>query len=311
MRIVPLACLLALLLVPASADARYRAPCRPGDGGPKCFWWKAKVRLVADGDTIRVKIPGEGVHDIRFTGINAMEIRRYSHHRERRRGACHAVAATDFVDDLVGGTVYLAAQRISSRSGHRLRRTVWVRRGGKLVDVAAAELAAGLALWLPNKEEWAHNGEYLALAKAALAAKTALYNPIACGVGPFQDVPLRVTVRWDAASDDGHHLNSEWIDVHNDGLRAVPLAGWFVRESALRRDPGHRQPGHVFPKGAVAPAHGKVRVHVGRGKDGARNFYWGLREPIFENVKGPPTFMADGAYLFDPDGDLRAGTIYG
>jgi hypothetical protein len=211
----------------------------------------------------------------------------------------------------VGRTVYLAAQRLSSRSGHRLRRTVWVKRGGRLVDVAAAELAAGLALWLPNKEEWAHNGEYLRLAKAALAARTALYNPVACGVGPAQDVPLRVTVRWDAASDDGHHLNSEWIDVHNDGLRDVPIGGWFVRESALRRDPHHRQPGHVFPARAVLPAGGKVRVRVGCGKDRARNFHWCLHEPIFENVKGPPTFMADGAYLFDGDGDLRAGQIYG
>src|SRR4051812_26655136 len=180
----------------------------------------------------------------------------YPNYRDGRRGPCHAVAATNFVDHLVGGTAYLAAQRVSSRSGHRLRRTVWVKRGGRFVDVAAAELQAGLALWLPNKEEWAHNGEYLQLAKAALAAQANLYDPDSCRPGPAQDVPLRVTVRWDAVSDDGNHLNSEWVDVHNDGRRDVSLGGWFVRESALRRDPRHRQPGHVFPARAVVPAGG-------------------------------------------------------
>src|SRR4051794_17870713 len=109
--------LLALFLaalIPATASAARKAPCIPGDqSSPQCLWWNAKVTLVADGDTIRAKVAGVGVADVRFIGINAMELHHYSHSAKARRGDCMGVPAANFIDKLIKGShrrVRLAAQ---------------------------------------------------------------------------------------------------------------------------------------------------------------------------------------------------------
>src|SRR3954464_7765401 len=93
----------ALLAVTAApARAAWRAPCVPGTKSPACTWWNARTTFVADGDTIRVQLAGERrISTIRFTGINAMELHRYSAKASRRRGDCHGVAATALVDHLI------------------------------------------------------------------------------------------------------------------------------------------------------------------------------------------------------------------
>jgi hypothetical protein len=48
---------------------------------------------------------------------------------------------------------------------------------------------------------------------------------------------------------------------------------------------------------------------VGRGINTATTLYWGLKRPAFENVRSDRG-IGDGAYLFDPQGDLRAWMIY-
>lgn len=309
-----LAILAALVAVPATADAAWKAPCRPGAAGsPTCTWWNARVTFVEDGDTIRAEIAGGGLRDIRFTGINAMELKVYSHTASRRRGDCHGVAATALVDRAITrsrGRVRLAAQSPSSASGRRLRRSVWVQRAGRWVDLAALELAAGQALWLPNGVEYAHNREYAVLAARAAAAQRNLYDPDSCGAGPDADVPLRVSVNWDADGNDERDLNGEWVDVRNLGVRDVDLSRWFVRDSWLRRDPGRREPGHVFAPGTILPAGRTLRLRIGCGPDSALEQHWCQRGSVFENVTGAPRDLGDGAYLFDPDGDLRASFIY-
>jgi hypothetical protein len=59
----------------------------------------------------------------------------------------------------------------------------------------------------------------------------------------------------------------------------------------------------TFPRGTVVPPGATVTVHVGTGPSSGLTFHWGLRETIFQNI-------GDGAYLFDPDGDLRAAMVY-
>src|SRR3954451_19717103 len=170
---------LGLLLVSPAAHAAWRAPCVPGSAGPVCTWWNAKTTFVADGDTIRVRLAGESrVSTIRFTGIKAMELHRYSSKASRRRGECHGVEAATLVDRLIKaahGRVRLSAQKPSSITGGRLRRSVWVRSGGAWRDVSRLEMEAGLALWLPNEVEFAHNADYSALAEEAAAAQRGLY----------------------------------------------------------------------------------------------------------------------------------------
>ena len=54
------------------------------------------------------------------------------------------------------------------------------------------------------------------------------------------------------------------------------------------------------------PPGGHITIYDGVGDDNESEFYWGLRQAAFENVTRDETAMGDGAYLFDPQGDLRA-----
>lgn len=302
--------LLAATLAAESASAR-RAPCAEGASAPKCTFTDARVSFIADGDTIRVTLGGR-TRTIRFTGINAMELTRYSKYPSRRRGACHGLEATAFVERAIkrsGGRVRLAAQKLSSRANWRLRRSVWVRQGGRWRDLSKLEMRAGLALWLPNHVENAHNREYLRLAQRAAAARKGLYDPASCGAGPDQDLPLSVTVNWDADGNDAADVNGEWVDVHNGGGRALRLGGWWVRDSWLRYGQDH-VPGYRIPDATVVPAGGTLRLRAGCGPAGALEQHWCLRESAFENVSTGFGTMGDGAYLFDPQGDLRASQTY-
>jgi endonuclease YncB( thermonuclease family) len=310
--------LLAIALTVAAAapaEAARRAPCIPGEAGPRCTWWDARVTFVADGDTIRADVAGDGrraERTIRLTGINAMELSRYSSNPARRRGACHGLEATAVVDRLLRrsrGRIRLTAQRASSRANHRLRRSVWARSGGRWRDVGRAVMQRGLALWLPNATEFAHNRDYHVLAERAAAAQRGLYDPDACRPGPDQDVPVAIAANWDADGNDAQNLAGEWVEIRNGGARPLSLAGWWLRDSFLRfgRD---RVPGYGFPPGAQVPPGGGLRVHVGCRGDGATRLFWCLVESAFENVTGARRHMGDGAYLFDADGDLRASTIY-
>ena len=160
-----LLCLLifSLILLPTGSAAAASGPCVPGKSSPRCHFTNAKVVFIADGDTIRVRMNGRGpIKTIRFTGINAMELHRYSKYAARRAGECHGIEATALVERAIRRShwrVRLAAQRASSRSSNRLRRSVWVNVDGRWQDLARLEMEAGLALWLPNGVEYAHNRE--------------------------------------------------------------------------------------------------------------------------------------------------------
>jgi len=320
--VAPLLVLLAAVLAattvaPPSAQAAWRAPCVPGANRPTCIFWSAKVVFVADGDTIRVKLsddPTHAVKTIRFTGINAMEMTHYSKSARNWSGACHAIAATSLVDRAIRRShrvVRLAAQHAASSTGarHRLRRSVWVKVDGRWRDLARLEMEQGLALWMPNPNEYAHNLEYRILAQKAASARLGLYNPQGCGAGPDADIPLDVSVNWDADGNDKRNLNGEWVQVTNRGGRDVSLRGWWVRDSWLTYGAGH-VPGYPFPAGARVPAGGSVRVHVGCGQDTDTDFHWCRHASAFENVTHDARHMGDGGYLFDPRGNLRASMTY-
>jgi endonuclease YncB( thermonuclease family) len=301
------------LALPAIADAR-RGPCVAGTKAPRCTFTPARVTFVADGDTIRADIARDGTRrpkTIRITGINAMELHRYSSNPRKRRGECHAVEATALVDRYIRGSrrrILVAAQRPGSRSNKRLRRSVWVKVGGRWRDLARLEMEAGLALWLPNGREFAHNEEYHVLAEQAAAAKRGIHDPDACGAGPDQDLPVTLTVNWDADGNDRRNLNGEWADIHNAGARPLSLRGWWFRDSWLTYD--RRLPGYAFPRDASIPAGGTVRVHMGCGRNTATDLHWCQKRDVFENVTTDRRRMGDGGYLFDPQGDLRATMTY-
>jgi endonuclease YncB( thermonuclease family) len=292
-----LACALALAAAAFAAPnaAASTGPCVPG--GPTCQLWNGKVTFIADGDTIDVRVDGR-VRPIRITGINAMELTRYSKYPSRRRGDCHGVAAANRLESLLREghlRVRLAAERASSRSGHRLRRQVSVQIGGAWVDVARTLIAEGHALWLPNPVESAWSRDYRVLSEQARDARLRLWDPSGCGPGPSPDAGLTMRVKWDADGNDGDNVNGEWAQIANPSGAPVSLHGWRFRDSALRH--------FTFPASATVPAGGSVRLRMGRGRNRGNEFHWGLSTPPFEN-------HGDGGYLFDPRGNLRASVIY-
>ena len=301
-----IAAVAAAAALPAAAAA---APCRPDGTGPDCRAWTGRVTFVADGDTVDVNLRGDGTARpvrVRMVGIQAMEMTRYSRYRSRRRGDCHAVAATNRLEDVVRAArrrVRVLAQDPRSRARTRLRRLLQVRRGGRWADVAEILLREGHVLWDPGHAEWAMNGIHFRAAQQGAASGRRLYDPDTCRTGPSQSAPLRLRVNWDAAGNDHANPNGEWVRVRNDGGAAVAIGGWWIRDSAFRR--------FTFPARASIPAGGAVTLYVGRGDRAGTTFHWGLSAPAFENVSGAPRHMGDGAYLFDPHGDLRAWDLYG
>jgi endonuclease YncB( thermonuclease family) len=270
---------------------------------------------VADGDTVNVRVRQNGRwsvrRDVRLTGIQTMELRSYSRVGRGRRGACHARAAAERLEDLLMGPrtkrrkIRLAARRPGSvthgRRG-RLRRAIAFRQDGRWQDAGAVLIREGYGLWDPNRKEWAWNKLYSRLSQFAARAGLRIFDTDACRRGPRQSSPLTMKVRWDAAGSDGLHPNGEWVRIKNwDPVHAVGLRGWWVRDSALRR--------YRFPSGAAIPPNRSIRVRVGPGSNRRRTFHWGLGDPIFENAKRRHG-IGDGAYLFDRNGDMRAWRIY-
>jgi endonuclease YncB( thermonuclease family) len=317
-RALPLLLAVAALggLFATPADAVRRGSCIPGKKRPKCLVWTGKVMAVADGDTVNVRV-WEGGHwsvrkDIRLLGLQAMELTDYSRKHGRRKGECHAVAAARRLEYLLQGPrvkrrkIRIASFRASSRTAGRrgrLRRGIAYKSGGHWHDVGAVLMREGHALWDPNGKEWAWNRRYAKLASRAALARRGIWDTDYCGSGPQEGAPLKLKVRWDAPHNDARHVNGEWISIRNrDPVNPLSLHRWWVRDSALRR--------FRLPRTAVVPPGRAIRVRVGKGSDNAKNFYWGQSAPVFENVKRGRRGIGDGAYLFDPQGDMRAWRMY-
>ena len=300
---------LVLGLLPAAAAEARRGPCVAGAPGPGCEVWTAKVRQVNDGDTVDVDVIGDGTtasRRIRFAGVQAMEQSDYA--SGHRQGACHAVEATERTERLIRRsrwTVRLAAEDPMSMSHNRFVRTVAVRSGrhGPWRDLGTSLMRDGLALWWPSWSESAPNATYSVLLQRAIAARRGLFDPDACGVGPSAASPLKLTVNWDADGNDNANPAGEWVEVRNlDAVNAVPLDGWYLRDAALRD--------YLFGPHAVIPPGGAVTVNVGSDGDDATVFPWGNGASVFTNATYDDDAMGDGAYLYDPLGNVRATMVY-
>jgi endonuclease YncB( thermonuclease family) len=296
--------LLALSLLPAPSAGAASGPCFPGAGGAPCRFQSARVISTNDGDTVNVRLSGSRrIYAVRFRSVQAMELRRHSDHRSRRRGECHAVAATNRVEDLVRAShmrVRLSSQHPSSDHLGRLVRWIAVRRHGRWQDLGEILMREGHTLWMDNTSDTAWNHRYDVLGQLAAQARRNLWNSTTCGAGPQQEVPIRVFVLSDPVGWDTP--DGEWVKVQNQSpTETLRLGGWWVRDAMLRR--------FTFPAGtAVAPG-ATVTLHVGAGASGGSDFFWGLKATAFENA-GDARDLGDGAYLFDPQGDLRAWMLY-
>ena len=285
--------------VAPTAQASYRASCLPGGKGPVCHFWTGTVPRggVGDGDTLTVNYEGKSDR-VRVTGIQAMEMTRYSSYPDRRRGECHSVAATNRLESLVkqaGGRVRIGSQDPNATTGSRIRRSLAVRLNGGWQDVGEKLVAEGHALWLPNGGEYAWNERLSTLSQQAGAAGRRIWDRDFCGGGPGTPTQLSMSLKYNAEGYDDKNVNGEYAVIRNNGTRTLAIGGWWFRDSALRR--------YHFPTGAKVYPGRSVTVHVGRGTRTSSVFYWGYDKPLFEN-------SGDGGYLFDPQGDLRAWVVY-
>ena len=257
-------------LLPAAAAEAKRGACVVGEPGPGCDVWTGKVRSVNDGDTIDVDVAGDGTtraRRIRFAGVQAMEQTAYcSRHRQ---GDCHAVEATQRLEQLVErarGRVRLAAEDPQSMSRSRFVRTVAVRLRRPLArrrhDDAARRARAVVGLL-------GRVGAERELQRARRSRRSppsaGCSTPTPAASGPSAASPLKLLVNWDADGDDTANPSGEWVKIRNlDPVNAVPLGGWYLRDSGLRR--------YTFPAGAAIPPGGTVTLDVGRdGDDVARD----------------------------------------
>ncbi|HKO15046.1 MAG TPA: lamin tail domain-containing protein [Gemmatimonadaceae bacterium] len=285
--------------VAGSADARtYMAPCvGPGKSGPMCHFWTARAVSINDGDTIGVRVDGQRrVWQVRFTGVQATELHHYS---QPWAGECNSVEAAKRVQQLVRGShhrVLLSAQHPGKRFTYRLGRWIAVKVHGHWRDLGALEMAEGHTLWMSDEQDTAWNKVYNRLGQQAEQKHIGLWDPTHCGVGPDQDVPLRVWVQWDPHGIDASNMNDEWVKVQNlSTTKSLPLTHWWIRDSGLRR--------YTFPRDTVLHPGATITIHDGAGQNSATDLFWNIGAPVFQNI-------GDGAYLFDPQGDIRASMVY-
>jgi micrococcal nuclease len=283
------------------------------------------VVLVSDGDTIDVQIdgvaadPGRSGTRIRFLATQATELYEYHNDLNKVIGECHAVEAAKRLKSLLftsagsGRRVRLTARDASSSNlGRESRFVATMSADGKWHDVGAVLVSEGQVIPSYQKVEYTNNKVYRALSQAAAAKGVGLWNTTFCGSGPAANLSVRV--KWDAKGDDSVNVNGEYVKITNTGSTSVNLSGWWVRDSATRKLATLQQTrrGFIFPSGARVAAGATVYVHDGRKptSPAAGHYYYGLSVPIFENVTGAPVYLGDGAYLFDPQGDLRGWEQY-
>jgi len=287
----------------SAASTIFQVPCIPGQS-EQCFAEDARLDFVDDGDTIDVNIRGAGNHRIRFTGVNATEQTVYNSNLAKQQGECHALNATQLTTAMIrrsNNQVRLVYQNKLTRAGVRFVKDIQVFIRGSWHDLNALLVSRGDALFLPNSRETAWNRQYMFLMQQAAQRRVGLFDTTFCGFGPDQDIPIQVTVHPNAAGNDTVNINGEYVRVYNRGTRALSLNGWWIRDSSTRR--------YHFPDGTVIQPGQHLLIHVGKGDDLPQTLYWGLNTPIFDNqndAKG----IGDGAYLFDPQGDMRAWVFY-
>jgi hypothetical protein len=240
---------------------------------------------------------------VRLSTVQAMELSDYRHNH--RRGECHGVEATVRLEQLIKRShwrVRLAAQDPNSHADIRLSRSVAVKVGGRWQDAGEVLMREGLTLWMPGSVEDAWNATYDRLTQEAHLKGIGMWNPTHCGAGPHQEVSLRAWVNWDPVGVDTQEVANEWVKIQNTSTTAtLPLGGWWIRDSFYRR--------LTFKSGTEIGPGETLTVYTGHGTDTRTSAYWNLDAPMFQNP-GDRHQLGDGAYLFDPQGDLRLGAQY-
>lgn len=307
--------------------------------------WTVRVIKVNDGDTIDVDSNFDGRIDykVRLIGINTAEGHwKYSKALRKRiwvtpeKPKCHSWTAYLRLRKLVEGKKVILKAQSATSIGADNRKLRYVHRISDGKDLNALMLREGRAVAYPNEKEKARNALYNRIAKSAANRKIGMWNPFACrDDGPYAGSPtayLRVRPRWVVEGDK--QLNNEYVRIENTHQTMdVTLTGWVLRESSSRY--------YFFNSGVKVLAGGSITVHSGSGVDdtdsvtptlhkhvyakNARGSWGSLSQAVFGQERSGiygrkhasrPGFrdslpvQGDGAYLYDPDRDLRAYSTF-
>lgn len=239
--------------------------------------WRGEVIRIADGDTFDIRLTNGTVQTIRVAGINTNET--------SRDPKCWADEATDRLDDLImGRTVKLQARDANSRLQGRPYRHVFLGR----TNIAEKMVKEGYGLPFLASDEWDYAEDYTAAFYVAHDAGLRIHDDDACGVGPEANISF--FVNGDADGSDIDNPNGEYFQIRNHATTTLSLRDWTVHDSAVDY--------WEFPNSASIPPGGVLTVHAGHGTDTSSHLYMGFDKQLY----GP----YDGAFLLDPDGDMRA-----
>ena len=243
---------------------------------------------------------------VRIIGIQAMELTSYR--AAQRAGDCHAVDATRRLEQLV------------KRSKGKIRVSVALPREPLARPPAALDRGPPRRALARRRPDPRLRGPRAVVARARRGRlqrplqparrrrrrprTRASSPPTRCGIGPNEGHPIGLWAQWDADGNDRDDVNGEYVKIRNYDVNqlAARSSGWYLRDSGLRR--------FTFPPGSAIPPNSSVTVYAGMGEDAGTDFYWGLAAPVFENATRDNPDIGDGAYLFDPQGDIRASMIY-
>lgn len=242
--------------------------------------WTGTVERIVDGDTFEVRLESQALETVRVAGINTNET--------GHAIGCWADEATDRLATLIDGKqVVLKAQDANSTAQGRKIRHVFING----VNVAEKMLSEGygVPLIFVNQEPDFANS-YLDAFWSAVDAGLRIADPSGCGNGPQQNLDIDMVTIGDADGIDSSNLNGEYVDIINNGGSPLDLDGWALHDSAVDY--------FWFPSGTQIGPGSRLRVHVGSGSDTSSDIYMGFGNPIFSPM--------DGAFLLDPDEDLRA-----
>lgn len=308
--------------------------------GRRLHYCYGRVSKIDDGDTINVHLTSScpGGHKghlmvIRNAAIQATEVA----HGAGGHFECWSKEGMRFFRRLmpIGHRVRLSSYRttynpITDGEGHRrLIKYVDTYAGhGRWVDVQAAELQAGLALWKPEPVESAHDGSYNRDMQVAMSRHLGMWgDPLHCSSLPSPGPSLQAWIAWKTdGRDTVATADQEYFAVRNSGLSPVSLSGWKIRDASHVYF--HNRSTYLPLSGVLAPGD-TLRIYAGHGTNRPLQhvFYAGQpasRLPFFGNApmgRSSSARSATGAhpsqgepggalYLLDPKLDFRAWAVY-
>lgn len=241
--------------------------------------WFGTVTAVEDGDTFNITLDGGAEQRVRLAGVNTNEV--------NLPVSCLAIPARDRLRELIlGKRIRLEAQNANSSALGRPIRHAFVGN----VNVGELMVREGWGVPLVFPDEFDYAADYVNAFWDAQADGVGISRTDACGRGPAAGHSIDLVAQGDASGSDTENLNGEWVRIRNTGTTSLDLSGWWLKDTALDY--------YAFPSGTVVQPDASVTVHVGTGTDSKNELFMGLQRPVFSGV--------DGAFLLDPDGDIRA-----